>query len=94
MAINFRVLGCDPGKVNFGWAIYGDKGLEEHGVIEGAEEVGRLDQAASFFEQVVRFTGATSSVEEFMWLGEFMEKGLYKEMRFTKYKRQRAKAAR
>ena len=44
-------------------------------------------------EQVVRFTGATSSVEEFMWLGEFMEKGLYKEMRFTKYKRQRAKAA-
>lgn len=45
-------------------------------------------------EQVVRFTGATSSVEEFMWLGEFMEKGLYKEMRFTKYKRERAKAAR
>lgn len=45
-------------------------------------------------EQVVRYTGATSSIEEFMWLGEYMEKGLYKKMRFTKYKRQKAKAAR
>jgi thioredoxin-related protein len=45
-------------------------------------------------KQVVRYTGATSSIEEFMWLGEYMEKGLYKKMRFTKYKRQKAKAAR
>ncbi|HEC18130.1 MAG TPA: DUF255 domain-containing protein [Gammaproteobacteria bacterium] len=45
-------------------------------------------------KQVVRYTGATSSVEEFMWLGEYMEKGLYKTMRFTKYKRQKRKAAR
>lgn len=43
--------------------------------------------------QVVRYTGATSSIEEFMWLGEYMEKGLYKKMRFTKFKRQKAKAA-
>ena len=45
-------------------------------------------------KQVVRYTGATSSIEEFMWLGEFVEKGLYKEMRFTKYKRQKIEAAR
>jgi len=45
-------------------------------------------------EQVVRYTGATSSIEEFMWLGEYMEKGLYKKMRFTKFKRQKAKANR
>lgn len=45
-------------------------------------------------EQVVRYTGATSSIEEFMWLGEYMEKGLYKKMRFTKFKRQKPRAAR
>jgi len=44
-------------------------------------------------KRIVRYTGATSSVEEFMWLGEFVEKGIYKEMRFAKYKRQKAKAA-
>ncbi len=43
-------------------------------------------------KQIMRYTGATSSVEEFMWLGEFVEKGLYKEMRFTKYKRQKKAA--
>lgn len=40
-------------------------------------------------KQIVRFTGPTSGIEEFMWLGEFVEKGLYKEMNFTKYKRER-----
>lgn len=40
-------------------------------------------------KQVVRYTGATSSVEEFMWLGEFAANGLYKDMKFTKYKRQK-----
>jgi thioredoxin-related protein len=43
--------------------------------------------------QVVRYTGATSGVQEFLWLGEFMSQGLYKEMPFTKYKRERLKAA-
>jgi hypothetical protein len=49
-------MGCDPGKVNFAWAIYGDSGLEDHGVIEGAENVDRLDHTAAFFEHVIRFT--------------------------------------
>lgn len=44
-------------------------------------------------KQVVRYTGATSGVQEFLWLGEFVSKGLYKEMPFTKYKRERLKAA-
>ena len=52
---NFRVLGCDPGKVNFAWAIYGDVGLEDHGLIEGAEEVARLDYNAAHFEKIIRF---------------------------------------
>jgi len=43
--------------------------------------------------QVVRFTGATSSVEEFMWLGEFYLDGHYKNTNFTKFKRQKKKAA-
>jgi thioredoxin-related protein len=45
-------------------------------------------------DQVVRYTGATRGVEEFMWLGEFVAKGLYKDMPFARYKRQRMKEAR
>ena len=42
-------------------------------------------------KQVVRYTGATSSVEEFMWLGEYYTSGEYQKMRFTQYKRERKK---
>jgi len=45
-------------------------------------------------KQIARYTGPTASLEEFMLLGEFVEKGLYKKMRFTKYKRQKAREAR
>ncbi len=41
-------------------------------------------------KQVARFTGATSGVDEFMWLGEFVAEGHYKAMPFTKYKRQKS----
>lgn len=58
----------------------------------------RATPVFAFFDlegnRVVRYTGATSGIEEFMWLGEYVAKGLYKEMRFTKYKRQKKKAAR
>ncbi len=40
--------------------------------------------------RVVRFTGATNNKEEFMWLGEFVLSGKYKEMNFTKYKMEKA----
>ena len=42
-------------------------------------------------EKVVRYTGATTGVDEFMWLGKFVAEGLYKDMRFAKYKRQMKK---
>lgn len=40
-------------------------------------------------KQIVRYTGATSGIDEFLLLGEFVSQGIYKEMRFTKYKRQK-----
>lgn len=40
-------------------------------------------------DRVVRYTGATSGVDEFMWLGEYVVNGVYKKMPFTKYKRQK-----
>ena len=40
-------------------------------------------------QRVVRFTGATNGVEEFMWLGEYVVNGEYKNMPFTKYKREK-----
>jgi thioredoxin-related protein len=45
-------------------------------------------------KQIVRYTGATSGVDEFLLLGEYVAQGIYKEMPFTKYKRSKAKAAR
>jgi len=49
-------------------------------------------------KQAVRYTGATSGVEEFMWLAEFYEKGIYKmksksgrPIRFAAYKRLKKK---
>ena len=38
---------------------------------------------------VVRYTGATSGVDEFMWLGQYASEGHYKNMSFTSYKRQK-----
>ncbi len=36
-----------------------------------------------------RFTGATRDAEEFLWLGEFVANGEYKNKNFTVYKRER-----
>jgi thioredoxin-related protein len=43
---------------------------------------------------VVRYTGATSGIDEFMWLGQYASEGQYKKMTFTKYKRERRKEMR
>ena len=41
-------------------------------------------------KMIYRHTGKTSGVDEFMWLGEYIAKGLYKKkIRFSKYKRQK-----
>jgi len=45
-------------------------------------------------KQIVRYTGATSGVDEFLLLGKFVAQGIYKKMYFTQYKRQQARAAR
>ena len=39
---------------------------------------------------MVRYTGPTTTKEEFMMLGEFVVSGSYKEMPFTRYKRSRS----
>ena len=43
---------------------------------------------------ITRFTGATNNAEEFLWLGEFVADGHYKETNFSRYKRQKRKEAR
>lgn len=43
---------------------------------------------------VARYTGATADAQEFLWLGEYVVDGVYKDMPFTKYKRERRQAAR
>jgi thioredoxin-related protein len=43
-------------------------------------------------QPVARFTGATSGVDEFLWLGEYVAGGHYQEMPFTRYKRERRQA--
>lgn len=43
---------------------------------------------------VARYTGATSSAEEFMWLGQYAAEGHYERMSFTRYKRERRKESR
>lgn len=40
---------------------------------------------------VARYTGATSGVDEFMWLGEYASQGLYEKVSFTRYKRDKKK---
>ncbi|MBL1278187.1 MAG: thioredoxin family protein [Ectothiorhodospiraceae bacterium] len=44
-------------------------------------------------DRIVRYTGATSGIKEFLWLGEFVAQGIYKDMSFTRYKRQKANQA-
>lgn len=43
---------------------------------------------------VVRYTGATTSVEEFMLLGEYASQGYYTQSSFTKFKRKRRREMR
>ncbi|KPK10689.1 MAG: hypothetical protein AMJ68_08455 [Acidithiobacillales bacterium SG8_45] len=44
-------------------------------------------------EQLVKYTGATRDVQEFMWLGEFIIGEHYKSKRFAIYKRERQQAS-
>ena len=57
----------------------------------------RATPVFAFFDlkgnRIMRYTGPTSSVEEFMWLGEFVVDGHYKKTKFTKFKREKRKAS-
>ncbi len=43
-------------------------------------------------QSVMRYTGATRGVDEFLWLGEFIASGGYKTENFTRYKARRLAA--
>ncbi|MBA1330842.1 thioredoxin, partial [Candidatus Endoriftia persephone str. Guaymas] len=43
---------------------------------------------------ITRFTGASKDSQEFLWLGEFVVSGAYKETNFPRYKRQKRKELR
>jgi len=43
---------------------------------------------------VTRYTGATKDAQEFLWLGEFVVSGAYRETNFSRYKRHKRKALR
>lgn len=43
---------------------------------------------------MTKYTGATRDPQEFLWLGEFVVDGHYRNTRFTKYKRKKRAAAR
>ncbi|MES9832454.1 MAG: thioredoxin family protein [Candidatus Thiodiazotropha sp. L084R] len=43
---------------------------------------------------ITRFTGATNTAEEFLWLGEFVVEEHYKSTNFTRYKRAKKKELR
>jgi len=55
----------------------------------------RATPVFAFFDlkgkRIARYTGPTSGVEEFMWLGEYVVDGHYNKQRFTKFKRQKRK---
>jgi thioredoxin-related protein len=44
-------------------------------------------------ELMTKYTGATKDASEFLWLGEFVVTGAYKQGNFTTYKRERQAAA-
>lgn len=43
---------------------------------------------------IARHTGPTADAQEFLWLGQYVVEGIYKDMPFAKYKRERRQAAR
>ena len=55
----------------------------------------RATPVFAFFDlegkRIFRHTGKTSGVEEFIWMGEYVADGIYKETSFTRYKRNKKK---
>jgi thioredoxin-related protein len=55
----------------------------------------RATPVIAFFDlegkQVHRHTGRTAGIEEFMWMGEYVTSGVYQDMPFSRYKREKKK---
>ena len=55
----------------------------------------RATPVIAFFDlegnRIFRHTGKTSGVEEFLWMGQYVADGTYKETSFTRYKRDKRK---
>ena len=55
----------------------------------------RATPVIAFFDlegnRIFRHTGKTSGVEEFIWMGQYVANGTYKETSFTRYKRNKRK---
>jgi thioredoxin-related protein len=55
----------------------------------------RATPVFAFFDlegnRIFRHTGKTSGVEEFIWMGQYVADGIYKETSFTRYKRNKRK---
>jgi thioredoxin-related protein len=55
----------------------------------------RATPVIAFFDldgkRIFRHTGKTSGVEEFIWMGQYVADGSYKETSFTRYKRNKQK---
>lgn len=53
----------------------------------------RATPVIAFFDlngkRIYRHTGKTSGIDEFMWLGEYIAKGTYKKISFSRYKRKK-----
>jgi len=45
-------------------------------------------------KMVIRYTGASTGVEEFLWLGEYASQEMYKKMNFSKFKRMKRRQKR
>lgn len=58
----------------------------------------RATPAFVFFDthgkELAKYTGTTRTADEFMWLGQFVVDGIYKNQNFTIYKRKRERALR
>ena len=58
----------------------------------------RATPVFAFFDlegnRIARYTGATSGVDEFMWLGEYVAEGHYDDTSFVRYKRDKRQEAR
>lgn len=88
---HFRILKLDAEGKNMITNFSGESITEKefalkHNRIRATPTFAFFDLSAKL---VMRYTGITRTVDEFLWLGEFVIEGHYKTQKFTRYKRAR-----